>query len=88
MNNNEIVKLLFSMHFKYNGYSNNWGATKGEDHYQDVFVILTGTAHKLLLKGQLNQLAPMSQNKLYAACTRAKGNLYISSSEFAKKYKI
>lgn len=86
--NKNIVKLFNSAHYKYDCYSNNWGATKGEDHYQDVCIVLTEKANKLLIKNQLNQLPPMSKNKLYVACTRAKGDLYILPPKFIKKYKI
>jgi superfamily I DNA/RNA helicase len=85
--NNEIVKLFYSSHFKFNCFSNNWGATKGEDHYHDVCVILTDKARKLLMKNQLNELPPTSKNKLYVACTRAKGNLYIIPPKLIAKYK-
>ena len=85
--NNEVVKLFYSSHFKFNCYSNNWGATKGEDHYQDICVVLTDKARKLLEKNQLNQLPPTSKNKLYVACTRAKGDLYIIPPKLIAKHK-
>lgn len=39
-----VVKLFYQEHYKYGCLSNNWGASKGLDHYNDVCVVL-GTTH-------------------------------------------
>ena len=82
-----IVKLFYKKSDSYSGNVENWGNTKGLDHYQDVCVVLNPTTLKAFNAGQLAQLAPTTKNKLYVACTRAKGNLYFVSEEPLKKYK-
>lgn len=83
-----IVKLFFQESNTYVGNTNNWGNTKGLDHFQDVCVVLNPTTQKAFETGELEQLKPMTKNKLYVACTRAKGNLYFTPEILLKKYKI
>ncbi len=82
-----IVKLFYQKSDSYSGNVENWGNTKGLDHYQDVCVVLNPTTFKAFDSGQLAQLPPTTKNKLYVACTRAKGNLYFVSEKLLKKYK-
>ncbi len=82
-----VVKLFYQKSHTYIGYTNNWGNTKGLDHYQDVCVVLNPSTQKAFESGKLNQLKAMTKNKLYVACTRAKGNLYFLPERFLKKYK-
>lgn len=82
------VKLFYQSHQKYQCYSKNWGASKGEDHYNDVCVILNNTTLKQFNSGKLDELVPQTKNKLYVACSRAKGNLYFISEKLLKKYKL
>lgn len=86
--NGSIVKLFYQKSNSYQGYSENWGNTKGLDHFQDVCVVLNPTTFKAFESGQLAQLPPTTKNKLYVACTRAKGNLYFVSEKMLKKYRI
>lgn len=81
------VKLFYQNHQKYQCYSKNWGASKGEDHYNDVCVILNNTTLKQFKSGKLDELVPQTKNKLYVACSRAKGNLYFIAEKLLKKYR-
>lgn len=74
--NDSIVKLFFQKSDAYAGNTDNWGNTKGLDHFQDVCVALNPTTLKAFETEQLSQLKSMTKNKLYVACTRAKRNLY------------
>lgn len=85
--NRRIVKLFYREHYKYNCYSRNWGECKGEDDHTDVCVVLNKTALDGYRKNKLSDLAIQTKNKLYVACTRAKGDLYFVSEDFFRKYK-
>lgn len=84
---NETVKLFYQNHSKYQCYSQNWGNSKGQDHYGDVCVILNGAAIKAYEKGGFNSLPPSSINKLYVACTRANGNIFFIDEKKIKHHK-
>jgi len=84
---NDTVKLFFKDQEKYLCYSQSWGASKGLDHYQDVCVVMTGVAWTKYEKGELASLAALSKNKLYVACSRARGNLYLMPETLLKKFK-
>jgi len=86
--NNDIVKIFYQEHYKYDCYSRNWGSCKGEDQYHDVCVVLNATALGKYKKGSLVELPPQSKNKLYVALSRTRGNLYLISDKLFKKYKI
>ena len=73
----DVVKLFYQEHYKYGCYSQNWGKSKGEDHYDEVCVVLNGTALKHFKRGQLRDLPASSRNKLYVALSRSRGNVYI-----------
>lgn len=87
-NNDSIVKLFYQKSTSYAGYTFNWGNTKGLDHFQDVCVVLNPTTLKAFDNRTLDKLNPTTKNKLYVACTRAKGNLYFVSEKSLNKYKI
>lgn len=80
----ETVKLFYQNHSKYDCYSNNWGNSKGFDKYQDVCVVLNKTSYGLLKVGRGAELAPATKNKLYVACSRARGNLYLVEEQLLK----
>ena len=82
------VKLFYKEHHKYDCYSENWGKSKGADHYQDVCVVLTDSASKDFKNGVLRDAAPQTRNKLYVACSRARGNLYLMPGQLFKKFKL
>lgn len=83
----ETVKLFYQEHDKYGCYSQNWGNAKGADHYQDVCVVLNGTAYKAFKNGTLRVANPQTRNKLYVACSRPRGNLYLMPGQMFKKFK-
>lgn len=82
------VKLFYQSSNKYQGFTENWGATKGEDCYHDVCVVLNLNTLKHFNNGTLHELAAKTKNKLYVACTRAKNNLYFVPEKFYKKYLV
>ncbi|WP_321886449.1 DEAD/DEAH box helicase family protein [Paraburkholderia bannensis] len=83
----DIVKLFLKEHYKYGCYSQNWGAAKGLDHYMDVCVVLHPDALAAWKAGALTELNPETRNKLYVACSRARGNLTFVPAALLKKYK-
>lgn len=78
----DIVKLFYSQHYKYGCYSQNWGASKGEDHYDEVCIILNKTTLGRYTKNELNKLPPSTLNKLYVALSRSRGNVYLVPHTF------
>ena len=72
----ETIKLFYQNHNKYPCYSQNWGKSKGQDHYTDVCIMLYPAAMKAYQDGDLNNLKPSCRNKLYVACTRANHNIF------------
>lgn len=88
LNNDSVVKLFYQKSDSYAGNTANWGSTKGLDHFQDVCVVLNPTTLKAFYNANLDQLNPTTKNKLYVACTRAKGNLYFVSEKSLKKYQV
>jgi DNA helicase-2/ATP-dependent DNA helicase PcrA len=82
----DVVKLFYNSSEKYPGNSQNWGAVKGEDNYNDVCVVLNPNSLGHFKRGTLHTLAPTSKNKLYVACTRAKRHLYFVSDKLYKDF--
>lgn len=83
----DIVKLFYQSSNKYIGFTENWGATKGLDCYSDVCVVLNPNTLKHYQDASLQKLPPQTKNKLYVACTRAKGNLYFVPEAMYKHHK-
>ncbi|MCL1048145.1 DNA helicase UvrD [Shewanella abyssi] len=83
----ETVKLFYQASYKYKGLTENWGATKGEDHYGHVCVVLNQKTLTYLNQGKLHELPSQTKNKLYVACTRAKGNLYLVPERHLLEFK-
>lgn len=82
-----VVKLFLQEHSKYGCYSQNWGASKGMDDYQDVCVVLGTEAWKRYQTGTLHEAKPQTRNKLYVACSRARGDLFFVSDKMFKQFK-
>lgn len=82
----EVIDFYQEKH-KYKCYSENWGLSKGIDDFNDVCIILNKTTLKAFKSNKLIELAPSTRNKLYVACTRAKGNIYFMPHTFIDKYK-
>lgn len=76
LNDDLIVKLFYQDSHKYCCKAINWGASKGLDDFEDICIILNETSLKAFYGNKLDKLAPATRNKLYVACTRAKGNIY------------
>lgn len=81
-----IVKLFYNNHNKYPCYSENWGKSKGQDHYGDVCVVLNKSSYAALKKGTMATLAHETKAKLYVACTRARGDLFFISNVFFDEF--
>lgn len=84
--NDKVVKLFYQEHYKYDCYSGNWGDCKGVNNYYDVCVVLNKMSLDNFQDNLLN-LAPITRNKLYVACTRTRNNLYFLPHNFIDKYK-
>lgn len=85
---NETVKLFFEEQGKYDCFSENWGKSKGQDHYNDVCVMLYKKAALAFNNEQLCEKLPASSlNKLYVACTRANNNLYFAEEKWVTHLK-
>ncbi|WP_417201326.1 AAA family ATPase [Bizionia sp.] len=82
-----IIKLFYRENYKYQCYSRNWGDCKGENHYNNVCVVLNKTSMDKYEKGKLSELKPVSKNKLYVACSRANNNLYLIDESEIKHLK-
>jgi len=83
----QIVKLFYQEHYKYDCYSRNWGDCKGENHYVNVCVVLNKKTERFYKKNKLDQLSPVTKNKLYVACSRSHNDLYLISEEKIKHHK-
>jgi len=81
------VKLFLQEHHKYGCYSQNWGVSKGADHYQDVCVVLNPDNVKAWRRGSLRDINVKTRNKLYVACSRARGNLTFVPEALLKCHK-
>lgn len=83
-----VVKLFYKEHKKYPCFSDNWGSSKGADHYKDVCVALNGTTEHLVNGGTLKATTSLqTRNKLYVACSRPRRHLYFVSEKLFKKFK-
>lgn len=80
-----VVKLFYNNASKYSCRAKNWGKSKGEDHYNDVCVVLNPGTEKALRKDGVIEIAEGTKGKLYVACTRARGNLYFVSQSHLKE---
>ena len=54
---NETIKLFYQNHLKYPCFSQNWGKSKGQDHYSDICIMLYPAAMEAYQKGDLKNLA-------------------------------
>lgn len=79
-----VRKLFYQKHYDHYCNSKNWGASKG-DEYENVCVVLNKTAWRSFAKGDARSLNPQTRNKLYVACTRSRGDLYIVSEELIRR---
>lgn len=82
-----IVKLFLKEHVDYGCFSNNWGNSKGIDSYGDVCVVLNPKTNSALSKGKGKELKQMTRNKLYVACSRARGKLYLVDQNELRQFR-
>ena len=87
LEDNQIIKLFYQNSHKYNLNAQNWGGSKGVDKYYDICVVVNKKIWKEITNGNSLTLVPLTRNKLYVACTRARGNVYIICDENTKPYK-
>ncbi len=85
--NKKVVKLFYQEHYKYDCLSRNWGDSKGENHYNDICVVLNKKTMSSYNKNRLDELPSQTKNKLYVACSRANNNIYFVNDEYYKKFK-
>lgn len=83
-----IPKLFLKDARKYRCNSINWGDSKGLDDFVDVCIVLNQGTLQLYNSGRLNELAPLTKNKFYVACTRARRNIYFVPYTLLEKYKV
>lgn len=81
------VKLFYQEHHTYACYSQNWGASKGVDRYQDVCVVLNPVNVNAWQRGSFRDINARTRNKLYVACSRARGNLTFVPESLLKAHK-
>lgn len=86
-NDPATVKLFYKEHHQYVCYSQNWGASKGVDRYQDVCVVLNPGNVKAWQSGSFRNINAETRNKLYVACSRARGNLTFVPESLLKAFK-
>lgn len=84
---NTVIKLFYREHHRYGCYSMNWGASKGLDHFQDVCIVMGSSHWKLLTRQELATLPPSSRNRLYVACSRARGNIYFVPETHLRRFR-
>lgn len=88
MNDNSLVKLFYQNSRKYDCYSTNWGASKGQDCYKDVCVVLNKKTYKQYKNENLREMNTQTRNKFYVACTRARNKLVFLPEKLIKRYKF
>ncbi|WP_158900117.1 AAA family ATPase [Burkholderia sp. L27(2015)] len=81
------VKLFLQEHDRYGCYSQNWGASKGLDHYENVCVVLNPKTWKHFVAGDLASASPSTRNKLYVACSRTRGDMHVMPDSLLKNFK-
>ena len=62
-------------------------ASKGLDHFTDVCIVLGATHWALLAARRLNELPPATRNKLYVACSRARGRIWFLSKKLLRHFR-
>jgi ATP-dependent DNA helicase UvrD/PcrA len=83
----KTVKLFFQKYYEFDCLSQNWGKSKGQDHYLDVCISLYPAAMKAFMNDDFETLPASSRNKLYVACTRANRNIYLVDQKYLNKYR-
>ena len=82
------VKLFYQNSRKYPCHSNNWGKSKGLNQYGDVCVVLNTATARAFENNKITELPEVTRNKLYVACSRARGDLYILFEDHVRCRKL
>lgn len=82
-----VIKLFYREHHRYGCHSLNWGVSKGLDHFQDVCIVMGASHWKHLIRQELMALPPSSRNRLYVACSRARGNIYFVPESHLRRFR-
>lgn len=85
LSDDNVHKLFYSQHYKYDMKSGNWGGEKGLT-FSNVCVILNKNTSKKFISNNLQSLSPQTKAKFYVACTRTASNLYFIDSENIPAY--
>jgi DNA helicase II / ATP-dependent DNA helicase PcrA len=83
----QTVKLFYQKYYDFDCVSQNWGKSKGQDHYIDVCIALYPAAMKAFKNNSFKTLPASSRNKLYVACTRANRNIYFIEQKQLNPFK-
>ena len=57
------------------------------DHYDDVCVVLSASHVKAFHADTLSELNPSTRNRLYVACSRARGSLTFIPDSLLRQFK-
>lgn len=82
-----VIKLFYREHHRYGCHSMNWGGSKGLDHFQDVCIVMGANHWVRLIQQKLAALPPSSRNRLYVACSRARGNIYFIPESHLRRFR-
>jgi DNA helicase-2/ATP-dependent DNA helicase PcrA len=85
---NDIVKLFYEKHAAYCCVSQNSRASKGDDHQDEVCVVLNPKTLKAYKDGKRHVLSPLTQNKLYVGLSRSRGNVYLVPQTYMARCKL
>lgn len=81
------VTLFRSEFAKYVCHANNWGRSKGLNSYGDVCVALNPRTFEHFMADKIPELLDETKNKLYVACSRARGDLFLMEERLLRSLK-
>ena len=82
-----VLKLFLQEPYRYCCFAMTWGGSKGLDCQNDVCVVVNDKTWKQINDNRLSEAAPLTKNKLYVACTRARRHLYLVPEKLLKDFK-
>ena len=85
--NETVLKLFLQEPYLYGCFAMTWGGSKGLNCQNDVCVVVNDKTWKQISEGRLSEAAPLTRNKLYVACTRARRHLYVMPDKLIKDFK-
>ncbi|MNR55565.1 hypothetical protein D3C85_1759650 [compost metagenome] len=81
------MKLFLRERYKYRCYSQNWGASKCMDQFINVCIVLGPDIWGQYIDSTSHEANPQTRNKLYVACSRARGRIFFVSEKLFKPFK-